>query len=242
MVELDKDSPVALYHQMKEALAGRIRSKDWRPGDRIPTEGELGEQYGVSRITVRQALAELVHDGLLIRRQGKGTFVAVPRIEQSLMSFYSFTEEFRKRGFIPHNRVLDFNVQLADPDICERLDLRDPNPHVYYLKRLRYADEVVMAVEATYLSRDLFPGLSREMLDDHSLYEIMHQKYGVGHTSADESFGATLISAEEALYFGLQEGSPAIDLERITFEGDRRIEYTRSVVRGDKFRFRMQLR
>ena len=93
-----QNSPVALYYQLKSILAQKIMNNEWQVGDRLPSEFELCKEYGVSRITVRQALAELEKDGLIKRRQGVGTFVTVPKIEQQLTSFYSFSEEFRKRG------------------------------------------------------------------------------------------------------------------------------------------------
>src|SRR5665647_3212360 len=99
MGPLNVKLPTTLYFQLKEQLMSRIAMKEWNPGDKIPNEHALCHEYGVSRITVRQALTDLEREGYIIRKQGKGTFVTFPRIEQNLTSFYSFSDEFKKRGF-----------------------------------------------------------------------------------------------------------------------------------------------
>lgn len=238
---LDEKSPVALYYQLKSVLAQRILDKEWQDGDRLPTEFELCQQYGVSRITVRQALAELERDGLVIRRQGVGTFVTLPHIEQNLTSFYSFSEEFRKRGMTPRNEVVGFSFGAPDSKVKKALKLHD-GQDVYCVKRLRFADETLMAIENTYLPAHLFPNLTQADLDNGALYDVMRNNYNIVPHSAQESFGATAITPEEAELFNLPPNHPALDLERFTYSGSTCIEYTRSIVRGDKFRFHVKLK
>ena len=189
MYQLDDKSPIALYYQLKSALAQRILDKEWNEGDRLPTEFELCKQYGVSRITVRQALAELEKECLVTRKQGVGTFVTVPQIEQNLTSFYSFSEEFKKRGLTPRNEVVEFQLVKPDPKVQKALKLREGH-NVYYLKRLRYADETLMAIELTYLPTHLFPGLTRRDLENAALYDVMRSTYEIVPDSAEEFFGA----------------------------------------------------
>lgn len=241
MESLDSTLPVALYYQLKEMLTNKILSKEWKVGEKIPTEFELCEQYKVSRITVRQALRDLEKEGYLVRKQGRGTFVSVPKIEQNLMSFYSFSREFKKRGFEPHSEVLEFHLQIPKPEIVNNLKLSNEQNQVYYIKRLRYADNMLLAIETTYLPADLFPGLDEKTLNEKALYEIMRDNYGVVPTSAEESFGATLIGGKESVYFGMKKGNPAISLERWAYSEERHIEYTTSIVRGDKFTFFVKL-
>jgi len=113
---------------------------------------------------------------------------------------------------------------------------------VYYLKRLRFADETLMAIEATYLPVTLFPDLSKEELDTTPLYDVMRNKYGVVADSARETFGAVAINRHEAELFQLPPGHPALDLERFTYAGEQCVEYTVGVVRGDRFRFEVRLK
>jgi GntR family transcriptional regulator len=236
-----ENSPVALYHQLKAILTQKITSGQWPVGHRLPTESELCNQYGVSRITVRRALAELEREGLIKRRQGVGTFISVPKIEQQLTSFYSLTEEFRKRGLNPRSAVEKLVIVVPSPTISRALELPEKEK-VYYLKRLRFADEVLMAIEETYLPAKLFPGLTKEMLDTTALYDVMRNTYGIVAASAKETFGAVAVNEQEAVLFGLPPGHPALDLERYTYAGDQCVEYTRGVVRGDKFRFEVRLK
>ena len=238
---LNEKSPVALYHQLKNILLQKIADKEWAKGQKIPSEFELCEQYGVSRITVRQALAELEKEGYLVRKQGKGTYVTIPAIEQNLMSFYSFTEEFRKKGFEPRSELLEFNLQVCSSEIRLQLNLDQSEPRAYYIKRLRYADNLLIAIESTYLPADLFPDLKEEDLKKTPLYDLMRNTYGIIPNTAEESFGAALIGEKEAFYFGVGKGSPALDIERKTYSNQRCIEYTKGTICGDRFRYSIKL-
>ena len=122
MVLVKENSPVALYYQLKSILAQKIMNNEWQVGDRLPSEFELCKEYGVSRITVRQALAELEKDGLVKRRQGVGTLVTLPKIEQSsLPVFTAFPEEFRKRGLNPRNEVEKLEIIVPIGQNCQGL-------------------------------------------------------------------------------------------------------------------------
>lgn len=240
-MELTKDnSPIALYYQLQEILTAKILNGEWSLGEKLPTEHELAKQYGVSRITVRQALAELERSGLIIRKQGLGTFVSMPKIEQNLTSFYSFSEEFKKRGLRPKTEVVDFTIKPAGAELRVVLGLAEGS-EVYRFTRLRLANEMPMAIESTYLSVDMFPGLTAETLNKSALYEVMNQSFGIVANSAKETFGAVALSEKDAKIFGLKVGSPALHLERFAYNGIHCVEYTSGVIRGDKFRFQVQL-
>lgn len=235
-----ENAPIALYHQLKEILAHKIVNNEWSAGEQLPTEFELCEQYGVSRITVRQALNTLEKEGLIVRKQGIGTFVSIPKIEQSLTSFYSMSEEFKKRGLKPRNQVREFRIELPTDEVRKALSL-PKGESVYHIERFRYADETLMAIEYTYLPVPIFPGLTRGELDSSPLYDVMRTRFNVITSSAQESFGATAISKADAKDFGLEEGYPALNLERFAYSGSECVEYTIGVMRGDRFRFYVRL-
>ncbi len=241
MSQLNDKLPTALYYQLKERLMSRITMKEWNPNDKIPNELALCHEYNVSRITVRQALTELEREGYVIRKQGKGTFVSFPRIEQNLTSFYSFSDEFKKRGFKPSNKILEFHLTIPVSEIAGKLGIENAGKQVFCIKRLRYADETLVAIESTYLPADLFNDLTMEDLENNSLYEIMRQKYDVNPNSAEESIGATSIGDRESVFFGVRKGTAALDIERFAFSGSRCVEYTTGIVRGDIFRFHVKL-
>lgn len=241
MSYLDEKSPVALYYQLKEEILKKILAKQWKVGEKIPNEYELCEQYHVSRITVRQALSELEKDGYVVRKQGKGTYVSTPNIEQNLTGFYSFSEEFKKKGFIPSTKVIEFGIRKVEKDISVKLRLPDNSETVYHIKRLRYADDILMAIESSYLPVEIFPDMKKEDLERAPMYEIMRERYGIFPDSAEESFGVSLIGEKEAGYFNIGRGSAAFDVERFTFSGQKCIEFTKGIVRGDIFRFHARL-
>lgn len=240
-MELEKNgSAVTLYFQLKEILNKKILDNVWLHGEKLPTELELCEQYGVSRITVRRALTELEREGLIVRKQGLGTFVSMPRIEQNLASFYSFSEEFKKRGYKPRNKVTKFSVEPADAMIQKIFGIGEKQ-QVYAFTRLRLASDIPVAIESTYLPLHLFPGLKKSALEELPLYQIMNERFGVIASTAQESFGAISLGKTEAAIFGLNKGDPALDLERLAYRGSECVEYTRGIVRGDKFRFHVRL-
>jgi GntR family transcriptional regulator len=121
------------------------------------------------------------------------------------------------------------------------LRLSSPIKQVYYIKRFRYADDTLMAIEDTYIPASMFPGFKAEFLEDKSLYDVMREDYGIVPNSAEESFGATIMSREEAQHFGIEEDMAALHIERVAFSGEICIEYTTGLIRGDKFRFRVKL-
>src|SRR5512139_759824 len=149
---------------------------EWLPGTQVPSERELCEQYAISRITVRQALAALVTEGRLIRTQGRGTFVASPRIEQQLTQLTGFTQDMQARGKRPSAQVLEAGSISALPTVARALRI-NVGQSVIMLKRLRLADGEPVAIETAYLLESRCQGLLQEELATRSLYDILTKKY-----------------------------------------------------------------
>src|SRR5574339_565814 len=163
---------IPLYYQLKMHIESQIRSGIWQPGDQVPSESDLGEKFHVSRTTVRQALGELVNQGLLTRVQGKGTFVAHPRIRQRLNRLTGFTEDFQARLMKPASQVLRQGKEPALSRVASALRIAEGIP-VIVLERLRLADDLPMAVEVSYLRVDLFPNFNAEDFPGGSLYAYL---------------------------------------------------------------------
>lgn len=142
--------PMPLYHQLKLALREEIERGVYKPGDRLPSELELIRQYGISRITVRQALNELEAEGLIVRRHGKGTYVAERRIEQELVRLTDFIEDMQQARLNPSSRVLAFVHEPASLAVARALNLKE-GTEVVRVERLRLADERPMALDNTWL-------------------------------------------------------------------------------------------
>ncbi len=240
---LDKRSPVPLYHQLKEALQQRIDAGEWRAGARLPSERELCAQFGVSRITVRQALAALEREGRLMRDRGRGTFVAQPRFEQHLTHLTSFTQDMLARGQRPGALVLRQAVLRAPANIAHLLQLDASRRRVILLRRLRLANDEPVALETAYLSEHLFPQLVQENLNNRSLYSLLSERFGVVPTRAEQQMTATACPAPEARLLRIRPGSPVLHLRRVTYaQDDQPFEVVESFYRGDKYVFYAELR
>src|SRR5919202_2889223 len=181
---LDRASPVHLYHQLKLILRSKIENGEWKPGDQIPTEEELCERYRVSRITVKQAINGLVAEGLLYRQQGKGTFVATPKIEQGPERLTSFSEQMQQRGLRPGGTLLNRRVIPASKKVAEQLKLELGAP-VIQIQRLRLADDEPMGIQTAHIPLSRCPQLLEEELGQQSLYKLLAQ-YGIHLVSAME--------------------------------------------------------
>lgn len=238
---IDKDSPVPLYAQLETLLWERIRSGEWKPDDRLPSEDELAREHGVSKITVRQALRDLAAAGLVRREQGRGTFVCAPPLEQGPRELTSFSEEMRKRGLQPSSVVLERDLVPAGPTVAGKLRLRESEP-VFRLKRVRLADGVPMGIQTAYVPSYLVPGIMEEDLAAGSLYEILGRKYGLIPARARETHSARLVAPEEARCLAAAEGSPVLAAERVSFLPDGRpLELVYSVMRADRYQIVLEL-
>jgi GntR family transcriptional regulator len=231
-----------LYRRIEADIRERIRSGDLAPGARIETELDLMERHGVSRATVRQALGELVGEGLLEIRRGTGTFVTTPRFQHTIGGFYSFSREIERHGLTPGTTVLGLAVEAADDDVAGALGLQ-PLTSVVALRRLRLAGDEPLVVETSYLPAARFPGLEDVDFGSVRLYDTLTSAYGCRPVRARETFEPILLSDDEAGLLGQAAGGPALRVERIAYDqDDSPIEFCRSTVRGDRYQYAVELR
>ncbi|MEO5918384.1 MAG: GntR family transcriptional regulator [Candidatus Limnocylindrales bacterium] len=231
-----------LYRRIATDIRGLIRSGDLAPGARIETELELMSRFGVSRATVRQALGDLVADGLVEIRRGLGTFVAPARFEHTIGGFYSFSKEIERHGLRPGTRVLGIGTEPADDGVAAALGLQ-AGVRVVALQRLRMAGDDPLVVETSYLPAVRFPGLEHVDFGAVRLYDTLLGSYGCRATRARETFEPVLLTASEAALLDQPRGGPALRVERIAFDqDDAPIEFCRSTVRGDRYRYSVELR
>ena len=231
---VDSAARVPKYYRLKEGLRGEIRQLP--PGSSIATERVLSGRFAVSRTTVRQALQELSMEGLIERFQGRGTFVAGPKLTQTLQ-LTSYTEDMAATGRHAASRLLDASVVPAESDIAERLEVA-PGAPVQRLERLRLADAEPMAVEVVHLDAERFSGLATAMTEGTSLYQVLRETYGVVLARAQESIETVLASPAEAGLLETGTGLPLLLLARTSWDEDGRpVEHVRSLYRGDRYRF-----
>ena len=209
-------------------------------GQAIPSERQLSVDFGVSRLTVRAALDELVREGHLIRRRGSGTFVSEPKIAQEL-TMTSFTEDMRRRGMRPTSRTVDLRIVPAGARLGRFLNV-SPSEPTLVAKRLRLADGETMAIETLHVPSALVPGLTREDFDKTSFYDLLTKRYGIEIVGGTQTIEPTVTNEEESEVLGVPLHSPAFQFERTTRSEDGTIvEFVRSIYRGDRYRLVTEL-
>jgi GntR family transcriptional regulator len=236
----DGDSArVPKYYRLKKHLLELTRTHP--PGTPVPPERTLATEFDISRTTVRQAIQELVIEGRLERAQGRGTFVAKPKVAQSLQ-LTSYTEDMQAQGLRPASKLLRIDYVRADDDLAGRLDVR-PGGRVLRIERLRLADAEPMAIETTHLSTQRFLGLRRHLDRYNSLYTALSEAYGVTLAEAEETIETAPATPREAGLLGTDVGLPLLLLSRHSFDTDGApVEWVRSVYRGDRYKFVARLR
>jgi len=233
---LDKASPVPLYHQLAEAIRERVRQGALPPGERLPPERELAEQAGISRMTARQALAELARGGALDVRHGVGTFVAAPKLTYDALHLLGFTEETLRLGGTATTRVLAQTSGPAPPEVAERLGIAGEEAAVRIV-RLRSVEAEPLLLETSWLPAAACPGLERENLARHSLYDLLEGRYGHRLAEAQQTIEATTADETAAALLGIAAGAPVLLVEGVALtDAGRPIEVFTAVYRADRVR------
>jgi len=232
---LDRESKLPLYQQLYEILRSRIASGEWQPGQMIPSEPELMAAYGISRITLRQVSEMLVRDGLLVREQGRGSFVARPVLEKGMVRIFSFTEDMRQRGLTPKTIVLAADLVPASPELAARLEIQ-PGEELVRLERLRLAEDEPLAIEESHLVHRFCPGLLRFDLATESLRDVMAREYGVRWSRARQTIRAILASEGTAALLGVKLDAALLYIERVSYsQVNAPVEHLRVQYRGDRY-------
>jgi GntR family transcriptional regulator len=210
------------------------------PGDAIPSERQLSVDLGVSRLTVRAALDDLVREGYLVRRRGAGTFVNEPKVAKGL-TIASFSDDMRERGMKPASRTLDLAVVPAGARLGRILHV-SPSEPVAVVKRLRLADGEPMAIELLHVRQSLVPGLTADDLEENSFYDLLAARYAIEIVGGTQTVEPTVTNEEESDALGVPLHSPALLFERVTRsqQGDI-LEFTSSTYRGDRYRLVSEL-
>jgi GntR family transcriptional regulator len=229
--------PAPAWAQIEARLLDRIRSGELGPGARLPPERDLARTLGVSRMTVRQALAGLAGRGLLDRGVGRGTFVApAGKVVHDLRRIAGFTEVVERHGLAPGARVLEARERRAPPAVAAALELA-AGARVLRIRRLRSADGQPLALEDSWLPAERLPGLLACRLTG-SLYALLRDAYGLGPVEAVERLEPVAAGAQEARQLGIEPGAPLMLVERVArAEGGVAVEYARDRHRGDRARF-----
>jgi GntR family transcriptional regulator len=228
----------AKYHSIRDEILDLVA--DLNVGDALPPERTLAPKFGVSRMTLRRGVEELVREGRLVRRHGAGTFVAEPKIAQG-MAVTSFSEDMRQRGVVPSSQTLGVDEINAGARLGRTLEI-SPGAKVIRVIRLRLADGAPMALETLHVPRQVAPDLDGDALAERSFYELLVRQYAIQLASGVQTIEATVTDETESEILEVPVHSPAFLFERTSRATDGRVvEFVRSVYRGDRYKFRVEL-
>lgn len=232
------DGAVPKYYELRQWLRQHIDGLP--PGTPVPPERTLSDRFNISRTTVRQALHDLAVEGRIVRMQGRGTFVATPKVTQNLQ-LTSYTQDMQAQGLRPGSHLIDVAVTDAEADVAASLGVPEGAP-VVRVERVRSANGEPMAVETVYLSQERFPDIGKELGEDTSLYSVLEEQYGVVPAQGEETIETVLAPPAVSRLLGTDATTPMLMLTRTSRDADGvPVEHVRSLYRGDRFRLTTRL-
>lgn len=231
---LKQDAITPLYVQLMEELETSIRNGVYKPGDKIMTEAEMAKEYGVSLITVRKAVGSLMEKGLVVRKQGKGTFVTKPKYSRNMKKLQSFTEMCEQMGVKPGAQVLENRLIMADKKVADRLGI-EPGSDVVYISRLRLADGEPVQVEKSYFPLK-YAFLLEEDLNNGSMFECLKEKAGAKVASSEKMIELCRATAEEAALMDVKKGDYLLFVKSTAYDENGEPMYAGiQLINGDRF-------
>ena len=243
MKKISRDNPIPLHYQLKEILQEMIENEDLKPGQSIPPEREICEIQGVSRMTVNKAIMSLVNEGLIYREQGKGTFVSVEKVNQEISRLKGFTEQMSENGVVSKTKILSYKIIEATKQHKFELKMPEDEKEIIEIKRLRFSDEQPVAIETAWIPHYLFKGMTREVIEDKSLYAIMREKYGYHPYKAKQTIEPIMLNEYESKLLNQENRALALIFRRTTYlENETPIEYTKAIYRSYKYKYEIILK
>jgi GntR family transcriptional regulator len=240
--QIDFTSYIPYYVQLIRLIKAQINDGTWKPGDQIPGEPELCDQYHISRTVVRQALRELEIEGLIVRRKGRGTFVAPPKLNESLaQKLTGFYEDMVARGHTPVTVTLKQTREPASEKVATWLEI-PRGTQVFDIQRLRSIDDTPFQLVTSYIPCDLCPQLGSVDLTNRSMYAFLESDCGLVIARGRRFIEAVAANETEAKLLDIEYGAPLVMLDSVSFlENGRPLEYFHAVHRGDRARFEVEL-
>jgi len=236
---IDPDDYVPRYYQLANILRERIVDGKLEAHEPIPSERELEKIYSVSRTTIRPAIDILVRQGFLYREHGKGTFVSPPKLQKGISELTSFTEDMKRRGIVPGQKILAIGYVKPPESVRARLELPKDHSEVLCVDRIRLGDGSPMGLQTSYYNLPPGQTFSRNELEEvGSIYALLREKLHLIPTEADETLEVTVATEREASLLHVKAGSPLLLSERTTYSQTRRvIEFAKILYRGDRYQY-----
>jgi GntR family transcriptional regulator len=239
--QLDSENNIPFHLQLENQIKARIESGHWKSGDRIPSERDFMQLVGISRATIRQALNSLVHQQVLEKNHGRGTFVRQPHFEQPLQIVYSFAEQLRQAGVSLEDTLIERRTMPADAELARRLDMPEGDL-VIYLKRVRKIKDIPVMVNITSIPLATCPDLMDETFGKISLYTLLTRKYGITVNRAIDRLEAISADKEMAALLKVPRRTPLMFVERTALtRGEAVLHIGYNYIRGDMCSFRSDM-
>lgn len=233
---MDRRSSTPIYIQLQEYVKQNIEKGTYKPGQLLPSEREFTEMFGISRMTVRQAIQGLVSEGLVIKEHGRGMFVARRTIEKE-NELLGFSADMIQRGFQPDSETLEFIKIASTEKQAKKLEI-EIGEQLYFIKRLRLADNMPMAIEYVFIPAKYVENLEKYNLKNCSLYEIMKNDYKIEMMYAKQSIKAIKLAKSDARLLLRKESGFGLYVNRRVFDRtDRMVEYTETYYHPDRYQF-----
>lgn len=229
-----------LYMNIYDDILFKIKKGSFSENSPLPSERELILNYNVSRSTVRKALNTLQMNGFIYKIHGQGTFIKPQVFEQPLYNFYSFTDELKKDNITIRNSILSYEQFQLDSSLSSKLN-KSKGEVFHKIVRLRSAKNYPLMIEITYLPKNRFFNINTDILEEKSLYSYLFSKYSLSVDKATETFRPIIPNSQECSLLKITPKIPCILLERFSYEENELVEYTQSIVRGDKYVFKVNL-
>ncbi|MYL69942.1 UTRA domain-containing protein [Halobacillus litoralis] len=239
--KVNPNKDLALYLQLKELFIDRIHNGQWEADKLIPTEQELMKEFDVSRTTIRQAISILVQEGLVEKKQGRGTIVKPRKLSGNLSQLKGFAEEVLERGQVPRSKLIRAEFKSNLHHEKSMLEVKDDEP-ILLIERIRLADEVPVALERTCWPKEIGEILMKHNLDEARYYEIL-ENYNIYLNRASEKIAAINATIDEADALGIRGGEALLEMTRLSFGvNERPIEYTKTKYRNDQYHYSLELK
>ncbi len=236
---VDPNGFLPRYYQLANILRERISRGELAALEPIPSERQLEKDFSVSRTTIRQAIELLIRQGFLYREHGKGTFVSPQKLQKGISELTSFTEDMRRRGIVPGQKILEIRYVRPSEAVATRLELPAEVERVLCIERLRLGDGVPMGLQTSYYLLPEGQTIRRADLEEYgSIYRMLQERFHLIPSEADETLEVALATPREAFLLQIEPGSPLLVSERTTYSQYRRvIEFVKILYRGDRYRY-----
>lgn len=235
---LERNNPKPLYQQLRDILVDAIDSGKWEANEKIPSENNLSTTYGLSRMTVRSVLTDMVKEGLLYRVQGKGTFVA-EKITTLSPSYIGIREQLEKMGYEVTTKIIECGIDICNDTVAKYLGI-EKGSSIFQIKRVRYIKGEPISIHISHIPLSYSEKLTPELLEQEQLCVLLNDFYGLKKQQVDETLESILARNEEAALLNVEKGHPLLLLRDILYsEEEHPYEYTKVVFRGDKVKIKL---